>query len=124
MKNNCDASAAAMRVLKSQCFLLVVTKNARLRPTQCKLFTQRNQRFIEIPELPVRFLVAGGIIQDRPVERGFILRIRDRILPAESSKIFATPFTHGFNEGGIAVTGEVLKGMRLTILFTHKEQRD
>src|SRR5687768_2203461 len=68
--------------------------------------------------------LAATSIQSRSLERFRRLRIRDIVAPAELLELLPSPFAHGLDELRVSVAHEVLKGIRLTVLLAHEEQRN
>src|SRR3981081_3303228 len=72
----------------------------------------------------MRFLRSERVIQFRSKESVLVLRVRNFFLPVKSHKFLASAAAHRLDQPGVSVTGEVLKGCSLAILFAHEKQRD
>ena len=62
------------------------------------------------------------MVELRSFESLFVLRVRNLLFPFKSRKFFTPAAAHSLDQLGVAMTGEVLKGRRLAILFAHEKQ--
>src|SRR5579859_3731164 len=78
------------------------------------------QRFVEKPQCPMWLLVRERMIETRPRERIFRLRIGNLPLPSKMGELRLSPLPNRIDQTLIAVTGKVLKRRFLSIFLAHE----
>jgi hypothetical protein len=71
----------------------------------------------------MRFFLGEPPFQSRIGKSRLSLRIGNLPFPSKCLKLFSPSAAHGIGQIRVSVTGEIQKGSRLAVLFTHEEQR-
>src|SRR5258708_36947417 len=92
--------------------------------TQIFFRPEANELTIKAQQSAVRFSCSQRMLQSRSKESVLVLRIRNLFFPFKRRKLFTPAAAHSLDQLSVGMTGEVLKGRSLAVLFAHENQGD
>jgi hypothetical protein len=90
--------------------------------TQIFFSPEANELTIKAQQSAVRFSCSQRMLQSRSKESVLVLRVRNLFFPFKRRKLFTPAAAHSLDQLGVGMTGEVLKGRSLAVLFAHEKQ--